>query len=111
MAEKRPGLPYIWVTWLTKLLTGEASCEWVGWFQAQHDRRSWTALPGDFDSTAWQIELTAARNKYQEMLEGRGFDVSTETQNSFHLKGRTATVGGKPDLIAVKGNRGLIVDI
>ncbi len=111
MAEKRPGLPYIWVTWLTKLLTGEASCEWAGWFQAQHDRKSWTALPGDFDSTAWLIEHTAARNKYQEMLEGRGFDVSTESQNSFHLKGRTATVGGKPDLIAVKGNHGIIVDI
>lgn len=111
MAEKRTGLPYIWVTWLTKLLTGEASCEWAGWFQAQHDGKSWTALPGDFDSTTWQIEHTAARNKYQENLEDRGFDVSTETQNYFHLKGRTATVGGKPDLIARKQNRGIIADI
>ena len=111
MAERRPGLPYIWVTWLTKLLTGEASCEWAGWFQAQHDRKTWTQVPGDFDSTTWQIEHTAARNKHQETLEDRGFDVSTESQNSFHLKGRTATVGGKPDLIAVKGNCGLIVDI
>ncbi len=111
MAEKRDGLPYVWVTWLTKLLTGEASCEWAGWFQAQHDRKTWTAVPGDFDSTTWQIEHTAARNNYQEMLEDKGFDVSTESQNSFHLRGRTATVGGKPDLIAVKENHGLIVDI
>lgn len=111
MAEKRVGLPYIWVTWLTKLLTGEASCEWAGWFQAQHDRKTWTAVPDDFDATTWQIEHTAARNKYQKLLEDKGFDVSTESQNSFHLKGRTATVGGKPDLIAVKGNCGLIVDI
>ena len=37
--------------------------------------------------------------------------MSTETQNYFHLKGRTATVGGKPDLIARKENRGIIVDI
>ena len=111
MADKRSGLPYVWVTWLTKLLTGEVSCEWAGWFQAQHDRKSWTALPSDFDSTTWQIEHTAARNKYQEKLEDRGFDVSTENQNYFHLKGKTATVGGKPDLIAMKGNRGIIVDI
>ncbi len=111
MAEKRSGLPYVWVTWLTKLLTGETSCEWANWFQAQHDRKSWTALPGDFDSTAWQLEHTAARNKYQKKLEDKGFDVSTETQNYFHLSGTTATVGGKPDLIAKKGNSCRIIDI
>ena len=111
MADKRSGLPYVWVTWLTKLLTGEVSCEWASWFQAQHDRKSWTALPGDFDSTAWQLNHTAATDTYRQKLEDKGFDVSTETQNYFHLKGKTATVGGKPDLIAKKGNRGIVVDI
>lgn len=111
MAEKRVGLPYIWVTWLTKLLSGETSCEWASWFQAQHDRKTWTALPDDFDSTAWLLEHTAATNKYRKMLEDQGFYVSTESQNRFHLEGKTAKIGGKPDLIAKKGNDGIIVDI
>ena len=33
--------PYIWVTWLTKLLVGENSCEWSAWFRAQHEGWSW----------------------------------------------------------------------
>ena len=32
MARKCPGVPYIWVTTLAKLLTGENACEWAGWF-------------------------------------------------------------------------------
>ncbi len=24
--------PYIWATWLARLLAGEAHCEWAGWF-------------------------------------------------------------------------------
>ena len=29
MAVLRGGGPYIWVTWLTRLLVGENSCEWA----------------------------------------------------------------------------------
>ena len=32
MAERRRDEPYIWVTWLTRLLVGENSCEWAVWF-------------------------------------------------------------------------------
>ena len=28
--------PYIWVTWLTKLLAGEAQCDWASWFKAHN---------------------------------------------------------------------------
>ena len=34
--------PYIWVTWLTKLLTGDDSCEHASWFKTQFDAKSWT---------------------------------------------------------------------
>ena len=37
--------PYIWTTWLPRLLTGENSCEWVVWFKAQH--QDWTRRPPD----------------------------------------------------------------
>ena len=34
--------PYIWVTWLNKLITGDQSCEWAYWFRTQFDSNSWT---------------------------------------------------------------------
>ena len=43
--------------------------------------------------------------------EERGHTVFTENQNSFALRGRTATLGGKPDLVALKGESGTIIDV
>ena len=37
MAQLRATGPYIWVTWLPRLLSGEGSCEWAAWFKAQHE--------------------------------------------------------------------------
>ena len=34
MALLRAGGLYIWVTWLTKLLSDENSCEWAAWFRS-----------------------------------------------------------------------------
>ena len=48
MAELRKHGPYIWVTWLTRLLAGENSCEWAAWFRAQHESWSWTRVPSGF---------------------------------------------------------------
>ena len=36
MAKPRESKPYIWVAWLSKLLSGDDSCEWRVWFQAHH---------------------------------------------------------------------------
>lgn len=43
-------------------------------------------------------------------LERQRQTVFTENQNSFHLRGNVATLGGKPDLIAGSGNKGTIYD-
>ena len=108
MAEKRTGGPYIWVTTLAKLLTGENFCEWAGWFKAHH--RNWQKPPSDFDSTAWMLEHTALVNTERDGLERTGYDVYTENQNLFRLKGATATIAGKPDLIGEKTNEILVSD-
>ena len=34
--------PYIWITWLTKLLTSDDSCEHDSWFKTQFDSNSGT---------------------------------------------------------------------
>ena len=111
MAELRTNGPYIWVTWLTKLLVGENSCEWAGWFQAQHEGRSWTPVPSSFDTVNWQVQHTAAVTNCRQHWEEQGYTTFTENQNSFTLRGKTATLGGKPDLIAKNGSFGTIVDV
>ena len=103
MAVLRSGGPYVWVTWLTRLLVGENSCEWAAWFRAQHEGWSWAKAPSGFDLVGWQLAHTAGVNENRCLWEERGYAVFTENQNSFALRGRTATLGGKPDLVALKG--------
>jgi hypothetical protein len=110
MAIKRQ-TPYIWVTWLTRLLVGEHSCEWSAWFKAQHEGSSWEKVPQSFDMTAWQVDHTALLREVREQLQTEGKTVYTEGQNSFHLRGNTATLGGKPDLIATSHGEGIIIDV
>ena len=111
MARKRSGNPYIWVTWLTKLLVGENSCEWAAWFKAQHEGSSWEKVPSTFDLAGWQMNHTVLINDIRKNWEDQSYTVFTENQNSFRLAGNTATLGGKPDLIARKGGTGTIIDI
>ena len=78
----------------------------LGWFKAHH--RSWKKPPSDFDSTKWMLDHTALVNRERENLENIGYDVYTENQNLFRLKGSTATIAGKPDLIGEKDHEILI---
>jgi hypothetical protein len=111
MAVLRGGGPYIWVTWLTRLLVGENSCEWAAWFRAQHEGWSWAKAPSGFDLAGWQMAHTSGINGNRRRWEDLGYAVYTENQNGFVLKGRAATLGGKPDVVARRGNRGFIIDV
>ena len=101
--------PYIWVTWLTKLLVGEESCEWGAWFKAHYER--YDKVPDTFDRVEWQMKHTILLRKVCEKLESEGYTVLVERQNHLRLVGRSGiVVGGQPDLIGVKGESGLICD-
>ena len=100
--------PYIWATWLSRLLAGESSCEWSSWFRAHY--QEWQKPPSDFDSARWMLDHTALVNQALKSREALGYEVFTENQNAFRLRGATATLAGKPDLIAVKGGDAVIID-
>ena len=100
--------PYMWTTWLARLLAGEASCEWASWFRSHH--QDWAKPPTDFDQAQWMLNHTALVNQARESREKLGYTVYTEAQNAFRLRGRAATLAGKPDLIAVKGQDVVIID-
>ena len=90
--------PYIWATWLPRLLAGEHSCEWAVWFKAHY--QDWTKVPSDFNQAPWMLNHTTLLNKRRTNWEVGGYSVEVEGQNSFQLRGKAATLAGRPDLIA-----------
>ncbi len=56
------------------------------------------------------LDHTALLNRERESRESIGYTVYVENQNSFRLRGRYATLAGKPDLIAVKNADAVITD-
>ena len=102
---------YFWVTWLTKLLVGEASCQWAVWFKANHLANSYNQVPSDFDSAKWHINHTNLLEKQIKRLDKGGASLFLEKQNAFTLEGRTAILGGRPDLITISDGTGTILDV
>ena len=73
--------PFFWVTWLTKLLVGENSCEWAAWFKGHYQK--YEKIPNGFDLTSWQMNHTALVNQIRSQLEEAGKPVFAENQNAF----------------------------
>ena len=101
--------PYFWATWLPPLLVGDRSCEWAVWFKAHYqdfDRR-----PSDFDLAEWQRRHTALLVRTTEWWEEHGAEVRLEQQNAFRLRGETAVLAGRPDLVAIREQRIDVIDV
>jgi hypothetical protein len=100
--------PEIYVTWLSKLLVADRHCERSAWFKAHHQYKK--LYTGDFDTVAANIKHTALLKKVRASLESEGRVVATESQNWFEVKGRVATLRGKPDLVAL-GDTPIVCDV
>ena len=111
MARPRESKPYIWVTWLGKLLAGDDSYEWRAWFQSHHYRGSWARAETTFDSLRWTMKHSKLLREWREGLEDDGYTVRVEKQNTFRLDGATATIGGQPDLVAKKDGDAAVIDV
>ena len=111
MPQKRKDGPYVWATWVTKLLAGDDECEWAAWFKAHHVGSSWQKAVDSADLSDWKLRhsqrLKAVRQEWVE----EGYEVFIEKQNDFKLMGRAATLSGTPDLIARHDSHGTIVDV
>lgn len=107
MAERRKGLPYIYVTWLAKTLGG-SQCLWRPWFQAHFKYEKHEEMATDL--VKWNRDHNILMARRRKQLEADGWTCSVEEANSFKLTGQSAVVAGKPDLVAVKGDRVLVVD-
>jgi len=100
--------PFVWVSWLSKLMTGEKQCEWATWFRAHY---RWNKLPNGLDLAKWTADHAELLRARKADLEVQGFAVSAEDQNSFTLTGKTGIeVSGKPDLVAIRGKEAYVED-
>jgi len=99
---------YIWVTWITGLMAADRHCEWSAWFRAHF--QGFDKVPTDFDLAAWKAAHGEMVRSRAEELRKQGYGVFVEDQNKFSLKGKAATLGGVPDLVAVRDGQGLVVD-
>jgi hypothetical protein len=101
--------PYIWVTWLTRLLAGESQCEWSAWFRAHH--KDYDKVPSDFDLAGWTMEHNDLVTARREQLLRDGYEVYVEEENAFRRIGKTGiVVSGKPDILAVRDRMGVVED-
>ena len=91
--------PYIWATWLSKLLVGDVSCEWAIWFKAHNLKYEKTRR--DFNSANWRMKHTRLITNLLEQLSAANYAVYMEKQNSFWLQvNPDAMLAGQPDIIA-----------
>jgi hypothetical protein len=107
MAIRRNGKPYIWATWLAKILGGN-QCVWSVWFKAHYKYDKFEEQAADL--VKWNRDHTKLMAARRRELEADGWTVFVEDENSFKLEGETAVVAGKMDLVAVKGDKVLVVD-
>jgi len=104
---ERPN-PFIWISWLSKLMAGEKQCQWACWFRSHY---RWDKLPSGCDLARWTAEHAQLLRSRRAALEAQGFTVYTEEQNSFTLMGRTGIeVSGKPDLVALRDQEAYVED-
>lgn len=107
MSTARPrSEAYIWVTWLAPILAGTSACVWSVWFKAHYSYRKVSS----FQDASWLVDHALLVAATRDELATNGYMVTEEDSNKFALTNGGITLAGKPDLIAVKGNRVQIVD-
>lgn len=94
-------IPKTYVTWLSKLLSGDNACLFFAWFRSWHS--VFKKVPQDRDFTEWNINHTLHLHNLADRLEEQGCRVFLEGQNWFETQGKSShsIVNGKPDLIAL----------
>lgn len=104
----RRNRPYLWITWLSRVLVGEKSCHWASWFKAHF--QDYAKVPGDFNEARWRMDHTRLLSELVTERERAGDEVRIESQNRFRFEHRSGlVVAGTPDLVA-KGSGTVVFD-
>lgn len=122
-ARKRP---YVWVTWLTKLLADETKCVWAAWYRAHFKYEKTqdatceacrTKSGPCTDPRECRASFFASYNAKHDAITARraaelkaqGYVVRLEDDNDFKIEGKGGILAGKPDLTALRGEEPVLV--
>jgi hypothetical protein len=100
--------PFIWATWLAKVMSGRVNCQWQYWFQSHHKLLS--KQPSTFDVLNWQIGHTRLLTEVKQELLARGLRPRTEVSIKFELPGLETRISGKADCVVVDGSEVMLYD-
>jgi len=102
MADTLRGRPYIWATWITKLIAGEDRCWYRAWYKAHY---KFEKTPDDADRKSFFEEWTARHDEIVrrrvEELKDQGFILKVEDDAKVTVRGKSADLVLKPDIVAM----------
>ncbi len=94
MAEKRNS-PYIWVSWLAEIMSGDLSCHWKVWFKT-HNKLT-KKQSSDFDSVAWKINHTKKLTEVKDRLIKNNQNPKLEKYIEYKIPNSNAIIQGRID--------------
>lgn len=100
--ERERREPYIWVTWLSRLMAGETSCNWAPWFKTNYPKRDDERVPSDLNVAGWQIAHTRILNELVNEQRSPGKRIIRESNLRF--RHQNFVLAGRPDLIILPSN-------
>lgn len=99
MTRPRDGL-YVYVTWLSRLMSGEVGCKWASWFKTHYTE--WERAPSDFQLAVWTVDHTQLLDELSKERSEQGEAVYREDQNQFRVRRPSdLVIAGKPDLVVI----------
>ena len=97
MTKPRDGL-YVWVTWLSRLMSGEVQCHWGAWFKTHYT--GYKTQPIDAQLASWTVEHNQYLTDLINERKALGEITYKEDQNKFRVRRPSGLViAGKPDLM------------
>jgi hypothetical protein len=83
MTKPRDGL-YVWVTWLSKLMSGEVQCHWGAWFKTHYT--GYKTQPIDAQLASWTVDHNQYLTELINERKALGEITYKEDQNKFRVK-------------------------
>lgn len=100
--------PYIWVTWLAKIMAGDITCQWQSWFRSQN--KEIEKQPADFDLVGWKMDHTKMLTELKGKLIKENYSPIIEQSVKYKIPNLDITVAAKPDCIIEKKDVVIIYD-
>ncbi len=99
--KRRGGKAYVWLTWLSRYLSGDDVCHWKLWFKARHKYQK--IVDPTFDSAEYERKHNAMVKLRAARLTAAGYDVKLE--HELKWEGQRAVAAGRIDILATKVRR------